>query len=180
MLLSVLFLGETLSVLKISGIFLGVLAVVLLFKHHQTGKLTSTLRTGLAIVVSASLLRALYGVISKAGLKQGADANTMILESALFWIVSGLAYACLVERRFRISRDKLLYASVCGVLVYGIVRSLMSALERGEATVVVPIANMSFLASMLIALALKMEFLNWRKAVAILLATGTIALLSQA
>jgi len=178
--LSVIFLGESMSVIKLAGVSCGVIAVLLLYRQQHSSGAHSTLKTGLIIVISGALLRAVYGVVTKAGLSQGADADALMLISALCWIVSGLLYAVLIEHRYSITRAKLVYSLVSGIFVYGIVRTLVTALSLGEASVVITIANMSFLMSLLVALALKMEVLSPKKIVAMLFAIGAITLLSQA
>ena len=67
-----------------------------------------------------------------------------------------------------------------GFLVYGIVRTLVTALTFGEASIVITIANMSFLMALLVAVILKMEALSWRKVIAMFFAVSAIALLSLA
>lgn len=178
--LSIVFLGESLSVMKSAGVFCGVVAVLLLYRHqHSTGKIES-LRLGLTLVISGALLRAVYGVVTKAGLSQGVDADALMLLSALSWIVSGVIYAYFIEHRYAITRKKIIYSLLSGCLVYGIVKSLLTALSYGEASVVITIANLSFLMALLVALVLKMERLSGRKVTAMGFAVGAIILLTQA
>lgn len=178
--LSVIFLGESMSLIKLAGVSCGVIAVLLLYRQQHSSGTHSTLKTGLVIVISGALLRAVYGVVTKAGLSQGADADALMLISAICWIVSGLLYAVLIEHRYSITRAKLRYSLVSGIFVYGIVRTLVTALSLGEASVVITIANMSFLMSLLVALVLKMEVLSPKKIIAMLFAISAITLLSQA
>ena len=178
--LSVIFLGESMSLIKLAGVSCGVIAVLLLYRQQHSSGTHSTLKTGLIIVISGALLRAVYGVVTKAGLSQGADADALMLISAICWIVSGLLYAVLIEHRYSITRAKLAYSLVSGIFVYGIVRTLVAALSLGEASVVITIANMSFLMSLLVALVLKMEVLSPKKIIAMLFAISAITLLSQA
>jgi len=51
-------------------------------------------------------------------------------------VVAGLIYARFIERRYAITRQKILYSVLSGCLVYGIVRTLLAALALGEASVV--------------------------------------------
>jgi len=67
-----------------------------------------------------------------------------------------------------------------GLLVYGIVKTLVKALSLGEASVVITIANMSFLMALLVALVLKMEALSPKKIIAMIFAISAITLLSYA
>ena len=178
--LSVIFLGESLSLIKLAGVGCGIIAVLLLYRQQHSTGLHQTLKTGLIIVTAGALLRAVYGVVTKAGLSEGADADTLMLISALCWIVSGLLYAVVIEHRYSITRAKLVYSLVSGLLVYGIVKTLVKALSLGEASVVITIANMSFLMALLVALLLKMEALSAKKLIAMIFAISAITLLSYA
>ena len=179
-LLAVMFLGESLSLIKLAGVGCGVIAVLLLYRQQHSAGTHNTLKTGLIIVIVGALLRAVYGVATKAGLSAGADADALILISAVCWVISGGLYALVIERRYSITRAKLAYSVVSGFLAYAIVKTLVIALSLGEASVVVTIANMSFLMSLLVALSLKMEFLSPKKIIAMLFAISAITLLSYA
>jgi len=178
--LSILFLGEGMTAVKLSGIVCGVVAVLLLYRHQRGLENPEGLRLGLYLVVSGALLRAVYGVVSKAGLNAGSDIDLLLLISALCWVLSGLIYARFIERRYAITRQKIGYSILSGCLVYGIVRSLLSALSLGDASIVITIANLSFLMALSVALILKMETLSARKLLAMGFAVGAIVLLTQA
>lgn len=177
--LSLLFLHESLGLFKGLGVTAGIGAVVLLYRPGGHGEATGR-RFALffALAVAAALLRAAYGVVSKAGLNQGASLQTLLVLAALCWIVGGFVYALAREKRFRITSKKAAYASVSGVLVFLIVNFLLLAVERGEASVAIPIANMSFVVALLLAAGLGMERLTRHKLAAVCLAAGSILLLS--
>ena len=178
--LSVLLLDETITFVKLAGVACGVFAVLLLYRHHHNTGQTESLKLGLTLVIIGALLRAAYGVITKAGLSQGADADALMLISALSWIVSGFLYAFFIEHRYAITHKKLVYSLISGCLVYGIVKFLVTALSYGEASVVITVANLSFLMALIVALILKMEKLSLRKVAAMGFAIGAITLLTQA
>ena len=116
-LLSLVFLGESMTLVKVGGIGLGIMAVLLLYHHGGDVSRRTTMRLGLGIIIAASLTRSLYGVISKAGLEAGADSDGLIMISAVCWVVSGFLYAVFVERRPAVTRDNVGYALVSGCLV---------------------------------------------------------------
>ena len=178
--LSIVFLNEILSGFKLAGILCGIVAVLLLYHHQNSTGSYTTLKSGLILVIIGALLRAIYGVVTKAGLSAGADTNGLILLSALCWIVSGLLYAVLIEHRYSITRSKVSYSLVSGLIIYGIVKTLVIALSMGEASVVITIANMSFLVALFVALVLKMEVLSLKKVSAMVFAVSAILLLTQA
>ena len=177
-LLSFLFLGEQLGWLKIVGISFGVCAVLLLTHRSQFSAKARSHNLFVGLVILASLLRAVYGVVSKAGIGQGADIDSMILMSAGSWVLGGALYAKWREGRFRITGDKAVYALVSGILVYLIVNFLIAAIARADASVVIPIANLSFVAALMISVVLGMECLSTKKMAAVVCAILSIWILS--
>jgi drug/metabolite transporter (DMT)-like permease len=179
--LSVLFLHETLGWLALLGVLLGIAAVFLLYRRIGHGEATGrrfALFFGLAVLASAC--RATYGVVSKAGLAAGATLQTMLVIAALCWIVGGAGYALLREKRLRMTRKKVAYSFVSGMLVFLIVNFLLLAIEYGQASIAIPIANMSFVVALLLSVGLGMEKLTGRKLVAVTLSVGSLLLLSLA
>jgi drug/metabolite transporter (DMT)-like permease len=176
---SVLFLHEGLGLAKGLGIASGVLAILLLARPPTGGIDRQLHRLFVWLVIAASLLRALYGVITKAALNQGADADSLMLIAALCWVVGGAAYARFREGRFGMSRKQAAYALVSGLLVTLIVNFLVEAVARGEASVVIPVANLSFVAALLLSVAIGWERLTLKKVGAVGAAVVSIWLLAQ-
>ena len=177
--LSFMFLGEPMYPVKLLGIGFAVVAVLFLYRDRPTHVEVRALNLFFWVAVSASVLRAGFGVTFKAGLSQGGHPPTMMLIAATCWIIGGFCYAWLRERRIRITRKKLGYAALSGVLVFFIVNSLTLALERGQASVVVPIANLSFIVALALSVAMKMERFTIPKTIATVCAAVSIYLLAQ-
>jgi drug/metabolite transporter (DMT)-like permease len=178
--LSCLLLGERIGAARGAGIALGVAAVLLL--SHRPARHAHGARDGLfvAAVVLASLLRAGYGVTTRQAMLAHASRPALLLLVSASWIVGGALYAALRERRMRITREKVAYSALSGTLVFLIVSSLLLAVERGEASVVIPIANMSFLVALVVSLLSGMERLTARKGLAVVLAVAAILVLARA
>jgi drug/metabolite transporter (DMT)-like permease len=179
--LALLFLDETLGIYKGLGIAAGIVAVFLLYRrdgHSQTPQRTFLLYFWLA--VAASVLRAGYGVTSKAGLLNGADLQPMLVLAALSWIIGGAGYAVFREKRLRMTGKKAVYSLISGILVFLIVNFLLLAIEHGQASTVIPIANMSFILALVLSVALGMERFTPRKFAAVAAAACSILLLSLA
>jgi len=178
-LFSYFMLHESFSWLKGFGIFLGLIAVFFLYKSqiHQTHQ--KQLLLFMVVAGVASLFRASYGVSSKVGFLDGADRNSMLIIISASWVVGGGIYAILREKRFRITWEKTRFIMISSILVVGIVNFLMLAIQHGEASTVIPIANMSFVIALLLSVALKMEKLNKMKIGAISCAIASILLLAQ-
>ncbi|MBW2474128.1 MAG: EamA family transporter [Deltaproteobacteria bacterium] len=178
-----LFLGEALGGIKLLGVGLGIVAVGLLYRPDPTAMSEENRGRFLPfflMAVAASLLRAGYGVITRGGIVHQADPQTMLLLCALSWIVGGAFYARLREGRLRLTKKKVGYALVSGVLVFLVVDFLMLAVKYGEASIVIPIANMSFVMAMLLSVVLRFEPFSLRKGIAMVVACLAIATLTVA
>ncbi|MFH1932312.1 MAG: EamA family transporter [Pseudomonadota bacterium] len=179
-LLSMAFLHEPLGTFKGLGVVLGVLAVLLLYERSgRRGVTGRQFKFFFALAILASLSRAIYGVVSKAGLTNGAVLQSLLVIAAVCWMGGGVGYAILGEKRFRITIKMLLYSTISGVLVFLIVNFLLLAIEQGEASIVIPIANMSFLVSVVLSVGLGMEQFSRRKSVAVILSACAMILLSM-
>ena len=177
--LSFFVLHEPLGSFKIVGIICGLIAVLLLFNKGKKTYQDINFTMFFLIAVAASLIRASYGIITKMGISSNAEPNIMLLLISLSWIIGGALYAKLRERRFKITRKKIIYSIVSGILVFLIVNFLMLALEHGQASIVIPIANMSFIFALLISITLRMELLTFRKCFAVGFAVVSIILLAK-
>lgn len=178
--LSFIFLGESLEPIKLAGIAFGIASVLLLYHGDNVKAASDKFILFFWLAVFASLLRAAYGVVSKAGLLASADINTIILLAALCWIGSGALYAKYVEKRFVVTKKKILYSMLSGSLVFCIVNTLILGLKSGQASIVVPIANMSFIIALLISVVAGTERMDLKKLVAIAFAAASIVTLSIA
>jgi len=113
------FLDENLGVYKALGIMAGILAVFLLYRRSGSSRTPhGTFSLYFSLAIAASLLRACYGVTSKAGLLHGANLQSMLVISALSWVVGGAAYAIVREKRFRLTAKKAAYSLLSGALVF--------------------------------------------------------------
>ena len=175
--ISFVLLGEDVGFVKLLGVGIGIAAVLILYRRGD-GVSIPTLFFVMAVVASAS--RAIYGVASKVALEQGASAEGLLVIAATSWIVGGFAYAAFREKRIRITGKKAVYAVVSGFLAFAVVNALIEALKHGEASVVVPIANLSFVVAMLLSVFLGMEELSGRKYLAIGCAAMSVFLMAQA
>ena len=178
--LSFLFLNEDLGSLKLLGIASGVVAALLLYHHRHDSADPTAVNVFFWLVVLASLMRAGFGVTIKGGLALGASGSTMMLIAAACWVVGGFGYALLREHRVKVTAKKTGYAIVAGLVVFLVVNTLLAALERGEASIVVPIANLGFVVALGISVLTGMERFTLRKGLAIVCASLSVIILSRA
>jgi drug/metabolite transporter (DMT)-like permease len=176
--LSFLVLDESIGAIKLLGIALGIFAVLLMHRDGKTPNVSGKVKKYFWLAVCASLCRALYGIVSKAGLSAYVNPQSILLLAALCWIVGGAFYAKFIEKKFIVTKKKILYSLLSGFLVFCIVNFLLLGLNVNQASIVIPIANMSFIVALFISLTLKMETFNKRKLGAASLALFSIILLS--
>lgn len=177
--LSFVLLDEPLGMLKAAGVFCGIFAVWMLYTRKPQDGLVDFAQIFFWVAVFASLLRALFGIVAKAGLQAGADASTSLLIYSFSWVVCGIVYAFVRERRVRMTWKKLAYGLISGCLLSIVANALIMALEKGAVSVVVPIANLSFIVALLVSATIGLERLNARKGFAIATAMLSIFLLAQ-
>lgn len=179
--LAYLFLQEDISWIKGAGIFFGLLTVWLLYQTGNDVKRGTDLTiVFLILIIVASCVRALYGIMTKAGVSEGGDPTSMMLFSAIGWATGGLAYARFREHRVVLNKAKIGFSLLGGALVFSIVWLLVTALTLGDASVVVPLANMGFVAAMGFSIFFRLERLSPRKVVALVSAVVSIVLLTRA
>ena len=178
-LLSFVFLNEPFGWFKGFGILIGLIAVLFLYQGEISSSNQKQLLLFVGVAAVASFCRAAFGVSTKAGFLEGADRNSMLLIISSNWILGGAVYALWRERRFRITWEKTRFICLSSFLVVGVTNFLMLALQHGEASTVIPIANMSFVIALLLSVALKMETFTTTKIWAMALAIGSILCLAK-
>jgi drug/metabolite transporter (DMT)-like permease len=176
--LSFLFLRESVGIYKFAGIALGVMSVLLLYNTKRSISVSNGVRVFFWLIILASFCRAIYGVVSKVALTAAADKQAILLLAAFCWIVGGGLYARYVEKRFIVTRKKVTYSLISGLLVFFIVNLLILGLDNGQASIVVPIANMSFIVALLISVCVGYEKMDFRKSLAVVFAMCSVAVLS--
>ena len=173
-------LGEDLNAIKLAGIAMAA-AAVFLFANGEGRRPESGRRhyLGLALVLAAALFRAAMGLSYKYAFLHNADRMGIILLNSFCWIAGGLLYTLLREPRgLTLTRSVWGYGLVSGALVTGIVLFMALSLQHGDAAVVLPIAQMSFIATALLGVAVLHESLKKRKVLGMLFGTLAILLLS--
>ena len=178
---AVAFFREALTVPKLAGVPLGLVAVILLYQRGGRGGDDRLLLASVWIAIGASLLRAAFGIVSKIGLADGIDPFVFMLYVGTGWTLAATIYGML--RRHRSApplREVLPYAFVSGTLICLVASFLLLGLRTGEASIVIPIANMSFVVALLISSASAMERFTVRKLLAVASAGLAITLLTGA
>ena len=183
--LAFIFLGETVTNGKLLGLGFAILAIACFAWHCRSAedreKKGAVLSYGfLGLIILASLLRAGMGVSYKYALSSGAEQHGMLAFNGVMWIVLGGAYFLFRERSIPRSdnRKSWLYGMASGVLVCGIVFFMALALTHGEASVVLPVSQMSFIGTALLGRMLLGERIPLIKWLGILFGFGCVLAMS--
>jgi drug/metabolite transporter (DMT)-like permease len=173
-------LGEALSVPKAAGVIMGVAAVVLLYQRGARLGNDRWLVIGTALAIAASLLRAAFGILSKIGLTGGGDPFMFMFYVGVGWTAAAVVYGAVRRQASPAMRELLPHAAIAGTLICIVVTFLLLGLRAGEASTVIPIANMSFVVALLTSAAFGMERLTRLKLFAVAFAAAAIVLLTRA
>lgn len=171
-----LFLHEALTIRKLIGLSLSLGAILVFFIGSRGGDQGARNR-GILLAVLACLCGAALNTLNKIALNAGASIFHLILYRYL--VVCAIGGSLLAFRReSAVPSRKLLAASAsCAVLMLASLYFLLTALSTSEVTVVIPIAQLSFLFTALLSFVFLGEKLNLVKVTGIVIAVASIAVL---
>jgi len=178
--LAVLLLDEPLTPYKIAGMAFALAAVWLLLgapapENIAAGRDESR---SLVRVLVATAAVGVGNLIYKYGLRAGATPASLIVAQAVVVVTLGTAFVGAVDRRIRPSGAALRYAPAAGIVLAIAFALMVEGLARGEASVVVPIAQMGFGVTALLGFLFLREPFTVRKGAG--LVTALVALASLA
>ncbi|MFH1477902.1 MAG: EamA family transporter [Verrucomicrobiota bacterium] len=177
-LLAFLLFKEPVTTSRLAAIASGVVAVVLFSWPAGKAVSKSFVSAAVVLIVLASLLRAGMGLCYKAGLLNGANGYGLITLNGVAWVIGGIICHFLIDReRWRVPPSIMAYGALSGVLVCGIVLFMMLALKCGDASLVLPVTQMSFALTALAGIVFIKEPLTSRKCMGIALAMVCILLM---
>ena len=179
--LAVAILGEPLTPAKLSGLALALVAVwLLLAAPGSTARgADSESRQSLARVLVATLAVGIASFTYKLGLRAGAAPVALVAAQGAVAVTLATAFAARVDRGVRPSRAALVHAPVAAALLVTAFILLAKGLQGGEASVVVPIAQMGFVVTALLGFALLREPFTLRKGAGLGAAVAAIASLAR-
>ena len=132
----------------------------------------------MVIVIMAAVFRAGMGITCKYGPMQGASINGINFIVEMIWVVCGLLYYLVRERKkCRPDIQICKYGAISGILGAGIMFFMMMALSVGNASIVLSIAQMSFLLTFILSVIFMKEKITMLKLIAMFCGAGAILLL---
>jgi len=144
--LAVLLLGEPLTASKLAGLALALAAVWLLLGAPAAGDHAGRHqgRSLLVRVLIATVAVAIANLLYKVGLRAGASPATLLVAQACVASTLTSGFSARIDRGIRPSRAALRHAPVAAVVLSLAFILLLEGLALGEASVLVPIAQMGF------------------------------------
>ena len=165
--LAVLVLGEALTAQKVAGLVLAFFAVWLLLAAPAAGNVTVEANredsASLARVLIATVAVGFASFTYKLGLLQGAAPIALVVAQGAVAMTLSTAFSFHIDRGIRPSRTALVHSPISAVLLVVAFTLLAKGLVRGEASVVVPIAQMGFVVTALLGFIFLREPLTPRK-----------------
>jgi len=180
--LAPIFLAEQLALWKVVGLMFAVASVFLMSwsQGSNQGTKSQTVSRFIILAIMASIFRGLMGFFYKVGAMHGVDYNSFLLINALFWLFGGPIYSIISEKNLGVNRIVIVYGIVSGLLCVGIASFLLLSVKYGEAIVAVPIAQLSFVVTMVLSVVLLKEQVTPYKILGIICAAGAIVSLALA
>jgi len=179
--LAILLLGEPLTRYKITGIALALAAAWLLLgapaADNATGRRENWSSLSRVLVATAAV--GIGNVIYKYGLRAGATPASLIVAQAVVVVTLATAFVGSVDRRIRPSGAALRYAPTAAILLASAFIFMVESLARGEASVVVPIAQMGFGVTALLGFLFLHEPFTARKGGGLVAALAALASLAK-
>ncbi|MGB8435111.1 MAG: EamA family transporter [Burkholderiales bacterium] len=177
--LALVLLGEYPSVVKIAGLLLAIAAVWLL-QGSAAGAKVEVPREAIARVLLATVAVGIAFFLFKLALRQGATPASVLLCQVVALASASTALSVHLDRGLAVSPAALRYGIPFGVSQAIGFGALIEGLAIGEASILVPIAQLSFVITAIVGLTLLKEAVTARKSVGLAAAVGAVALLAFA
>ncbi len=170
-------LDELISPMHWCGIVLALFAIIAFLPRSSVVGFS---RLGFGLAVLAAVLRSIMGLSYRYGFEHGADKNTVVMINCIMWIVGGFLYSVFRERSLKWLKDSAIYkySAISGVLVGGIVFGMAGSLKLGNASRVLPIAQMSFILTFILSVIFLKEKCDMHKILAMASGVGAVVLLA--
>ena len=175
-----LLFNEPLTCLLIIGIACAALSIIAFIPPSNNNvQIAHKTAMGFTLALVACILRAIMSLSYKGAFTHGADVNGVTVITGVSWIIGGLAFALIRDRHLSFpNKNEWTIGIVSGALVCGIVFFMARMNAYGNASIVNPIAQMSFLGTFILSALFLHEQVTLKKLVAILLGCAAIICLT--
>jgi drug/metabolite transporter (DMT)-like permease len=179
-LLVVVWLGEPLTPGKIAGLALALLATwLLLGASASAGRAPDDARRrSLGLVALATLAFGTSNFFHTMGLRHGALPETLAVAQAALFMPLATVVVYVVDRKLRPPLVTFRYSAPAAIVLLGATISLLRSVAQGQASVLVPIAQMGFVVAALLGIFVLREPLTVRKVIGLVTALAALAALA--
>jgi drug/metabolite transporter (DMT)-like permease len=178
--LAVILLGEPVTASKIAGLALALLATWLLVGAAGAPDRAAhaARRLSLGQVGAATLAFGLSNFFHTVGLRNGAGPETLAVAQAALFMPLATVVVFLVDRRLATPAITFKYGGGAAIVLVVATILLLHSIALGQASVMVPIAQMGFIVTALLGIVVLRERFTTRKAVGLACALGALAFLA--
>ena len=179
-LLVVVWLGEPLTPSKIAGLALALLATwLLLGVSASAGRAPDDARRrSLGLVALATLAFGTSNFFHTMGLRHGALPETLAVAQAALFMPLATVVVYVVDRKLRPPLVTFKYSAPAAIVLLGATISLLRSVAEGQASVLVPIAQMGFVVAALLGIFILRERVTVRKVIGLATALAALAALA--
>jgi drug/metabolite transporter (DMT)-like permease len=179
--LVVILLGEPLTASKIAGLALSVLAAWLLLGAGDNAERTPNEvgRRSLVQVVIATLAFGTSNFFHTVGLRHGAVPETLAVAQAALFMPIATVVVYFTDRTPRAPLVTFKYGAAAAIMLLGATIFLLRGVAEGQASVLVPIAQMGFIIAALLGISILRERVTIRKVVGLVSALAALAVLAK-
>jgi drug/metabolite transporter (DMT)-like permease len=179
--LVVILLGEPLTASKIVGFALSLLAAWLLLGAGDNAERTPNEagRRSLVQVVTATLAFGTSNFFHTVGLRHGAVPETLAVAQAALFMPIATVVVYFTHRTLRAPPVTFGYGAAAAIILLGATIFLLRGVADGQASVLVPIAQMGFIIAALLGIFILCERVTIRKAVGLVSALAALAVLAK-
>jgi len=159
---------------------LALLATWLLLGAGAAGKRTSddTRQRSLVLVGIATLAFGTSNFFHTLGLRHGALPETLAVAQAILFAPLATVVVYVTDRKLRPPPVAFKYSALAAIVLLGATISLLRSVARGEASVLVPIAQMGFIVAALLGIFVLRERVTGRKLIGLVMGLAALAALA--
>jgi uncharacterized membrane protein len=177
-LLAIVVLGEPPAAAKLAGLALALGATWLLLGARVPGEKAHEDRAALLRVLVATLAFGAANFLHTVGLRRGVVPETMLVAQAIVFMPLTNLAVLVADRRLSAPRAAWGYGLLMSFILLGAFVCLLHGVAAGQASIVVPIAQMGFIVTALLGVLLLREPLTPRKTLGLLAAAAALAALA--
>ncbi|MCZ7564397.1 MAG: EamA family transporter [Burkholderiales bacterium] len=180
--LAVVVLGEPMNGPKALGIGLALVAVWLLLAGGETGSAGArrAVAGSLVRVLVATLAVGIANLLYKVGMRAGATPAGLLVVQASLVVMMSTALAGSLDHGIRPVRATWRFSIAAAALLSTAFVTLLEGLARGQASVLVPVAQMGFVVTALVGFVFLRERFTARKGAGLVVALAALASLARA